>query len=434
MLVQFSIKNFKTFKDKVTLSMVASNYDKSDLEGSNVFDIENYSHRLLKSAVVYGANASGKTKFIDALAFMRWFVINSSTKTQEGDEISVDSFKLSTQTENAPSEFEVIFLINECQYRYGFEADKNSIKSEWLFQKKLTLKPKEVELFYREGLEIDFHKSFQKMKRVTKDGDDILRDNALILSLSNQFKVKEAKEISNYFRRIGFLLGNEPDHYESFSLNEIFESTEIGLKIIETIKRFDIGISNINVREVKSSDGIKSPKELLDKIDEIIKKNKDTIIIETESVHRKYDNDYNYVDNEVFNFSNMESAGTQKLLAVLGPIYDSLVNGNIVFIDELDSRLHPNIVSHLIKLFNSSETNPKNAQLIFNTHNTNLLNENLFRRDQVWFTQKNRYGEGKLFSLAEFKVRKGENFEERYLDGRYGGIPFLENISNLFNS
>lgn len=129
----------------------------------------------------------------------------------------------------------------------------------------------------------------------------------------------------------------------------------------------------------------------------------------------------------------MESAGTQKLLAILGPIFDSLSEGKTIFIDELDSRLHPNIVSHLIKLFNSKENNPKNAQLIFNTHNSNLLNENIFRRDQIWFCQKNRYGEASLFSLTEIKVRKEENFEEKYLEGRYGGVPFIEDITNLFN-
>ncbi len=412
--------------------MVASNYDKTILEDSNVIVKENYSSRLLKSAVVYGANASGKTKLIDALAFMRWFVVNSSTKTQEGDQIDVDSFKLNTETEKAPSEFELIFLIDECQYRYGFEADNFSIKSEWLYQKKLNLKPKEIELFYREGLEIDFHKSFQKMKRVTKDADDILRENALILSLSNQFKVKEAKEILNFFKSIGFLLGNEPDRYEKFSLNEIFEETELGLNIIETIKRFDIGISDINVKEIKSSDGVRGSKEIQEKIEEIIKKN-DSILIDTESVHRKFDSNYNFVANEVFGFADMESAGTQKLLAILGPIFDSLSEGKTIFIDELDSRLHPNIVSHLIKLFNSKENNPKNAQLIFNTHNSNLLNENIFRRDQIWFCQKNRYGEASLFSLTEIKVRKEENFEEKYLEGRYGGVPFIEDITNLFN-
>jgi AAA15 family ATPase/GTPase len=432
MLVQFSIKNFKTFKDKVTLSMVASNYDRSDLEDNNVFEIENYPHRLLKSAVIYGANASGKTKIIDALAFMRWFVVNSSTKTQEGDEINVDSFKLNTESENAASEFEIIFLVNDSQYRYGFEVTTEKVISEWLYQKRMNQKPKEVELFYRDESIITFHKSFKKIELLEKEGDDIIRDNALVLSVSNQFKVKEAKEILNYFKSLGFLLGNEPSRYEEFSLVEISEKSEIGFKILETLKKFDIGISDINIKEVKIENDVRFPKEIRNKIGDLVKKNKELTFLEAESVHKKYDSDYNFVMNHIFDFDEKESAGTQKLLAVLGPIFESLMSGDLIFIDELDSRLHPNIVSHLIKLFNSKDINPKNAQLIFNTHNTNLLNENLFRRDQIWFTQKNRYGEAKLFSLAEIKVRKEENFEEKYLDGRYGGVPFLEDISDLF--
>ncbi|MFV8353301.1 AAA family ATPase [Flavobacterium sp. XS2P14] len=432
MLVQFSIKNFKTFKDKVTLSMVASNYDRSDLEDNNVFEIENYPHRLLKSAVIYGANASGKTKLIDALAFMRWFVVNSSTKTQEGDEINVDSFKLNSESENAASEFEIIFLVNDSQYRYGFEVTTEKVISEWLYQKRMNQKPKEVELFYRDESIITFHKSFKKIELLEKEGDDIIRDNALVLSVSNQFKVKEAKEILNYFKSLGFLLGNEPSRYEEFSLVEISEKSEIGFKILETLKKFDIGISDINIKEVKIENDVRFPKEIRNKIGDLVKKNKELTFLEAESVHKKYDSDYNFVMNHIFDFDEKESAGTQKLLAVLGPIFESLMSGDLIFIDELDSRLHPNIVSHLIKLFNSKDINPKNAQLIFNTHNTNLLNENLFRRDQIWFTQKNRYGEAKLFSLAEIKARKEENFEERYLDGRYGGVPFLEDISDLF--
>lgn len=433
MLVQFSVKNYKTFKDKATLSMVASNYDKSDLEESNVFDIINYPHRLLKSTVIYGANASGKTKFIDALAFMRWFVVNSSIKTQEGDKINVDNFKLNTNSESSPSEFEILFIVNESQYRYGFEVTNEKVISEWLYQKKLNLKPKEVELFYREELNIDFHNAFKKIKVLEKEGDDIIRDNALVLSVSNQFKVKEAKEIVDFFKNISFLLGNEPSMYEEFSLSEISKKSNLGSKIIETLKRFDIGINDLNVKEIKMDSDTRLPKEIRKKISELAKKNNEMTFLEAEAIHKKYDSDYNFVTNISFDFDSQESAGTQKLLAVLGPIFESLISGDTLFIDELDSRLHPSIVSHLVKLFNSRETNPKNAQLVFNTHNTNLLNENLFRRDQVWFTQKNRYGEAKLFSLAEYKVRKEENFEERYLDGRYGGVPFLEDISNLFN-
>jgi AAA15 family ATPase/GTPase len=434
MLVQFSVKNYKTFKNKATLSMVASNYDKSDLEESNVFDVENCSHRLLKSSVIYGANASGKTKFIDALAFMRWFVVNSSTKTQEGDEINVESFKLNTESENLPSEFEILFIVNESLYRYGFEVTHEKVISEWLYQKKLNLKPKEIELFYREELNIEFHNAFKKIKVLEREGDDIIRDNALVLSVSNQFKVKEAKEIVDFFKNMGFLLGNEPSRYEEFSLSQISEKSNLGLRIIETLKRFDIGINDLKVKEVNIDNDIKLPKDLRNKLAELAKKNNEFPFLEANVVHKKYDSDYNFVGELSFDFDAMESAGTQKLLAVLGPFYESLESGDSLFIDELDSRLHPNIVSHLIKLFNSKETNPNNAQLVFNTHNTNLLNENLFRRDQVWFTQKNRYGEAKLFSLADIKVRKGENFEEKYLDGIYGGVPFLEDISNLFNN
>ncbi|WP_375605006.1 ATP/GTP-binding protein [Flavobacterium davisii] len=429
MLVQFSVRNFKTFKDKVTLSMVASNYDKSDLEDSNVFEIKNYPHRLLKSAVVYGANASGKTNLVDALAFMRWFVVNSSTKTQKGDPINVENFKFNTASENDSSEFEIIFLFDKTQFRYGFEVNKQGVVAEWLFQKKLNQKPKEVELFYRDEDSIDFHTSFKKFEILQKQVD-IIRDNVLILSLANQFNVGEASVIVDYFRKIHFFLGNEPEIYEEFSFEEISKRSDLGLKIIETLRRFDIGISDIYVNEINLEN---LSKEQSSKLSELFKKEKGMVFIEAKSVHKKYDNDYNFVAYEQTDFKEIESAGTQKLLAVLGFVLFSLETGCPMFIDELDSRLHPNIVSFLIELFNSKSTNPNNAQLIFNTHNTNLLHKSLFRRDQVWFMQKNRYGEAKLFSLADFKVRKEENFEEKYLEGKYGGIPFLEDISDLFN-
>jgi AAA15 family ATPase/GTPase len=169
--------------------MIASSYDKNYLENENVFIIDNYNHRLVKSVAMYGANASGKTKFLDALAFMRWFVINSSTKTQEGDEIEVDPFRLNSTSIKDTTEFEIIFIANNSQYRYGYELNNKKIISEWLFQKKINSKPKEVELFYRDKKKIDFHKSFAKINTLNEQGE-IIRDNALILSVSNQFKVK----------------------------------------------------------------------------------------------------------------------------------------------------------------------------------------------------------------------------------------------------
>jgi len=433
MIIQFSVRNFKTFKNKVTLSLVASNYDKTNLEDNNVYEIEKFSNRLLKSLVVFGANASGKTKLFDAMAFMRWFVVNSSVKTQEGDEIDTDTFRFNSESELGSSEFEIIYLLNNIQYRYGFEITREKVISEWLFQKKLTKKPKEVELFYRDDMEIFYHNSFKKMKLLIKEGDGILRNNALLLSVSNQFKVKEAKEIVDYFRKFNFLLGNEPFRYQEFSLSQISLKSEIGSKIIETMKRFDTGISDVEVKEIRIEDNHHFPAEIRDKISELTKKGKDLTILEAEAIHKKFDAEYNFIDNVRMDFDEDESSGTQKLLAILGPIFETLISGHIIVIDELDSRLHPKIVTHIVQLFNSKETNPRNSQLIINTHNSNLLSENLFRRDQIWFTEKNRYGEGMLISLSEFKVRQGENFEEKYLEGRFGGIPFIKNLNDLFN-
>ncbi|MEM6263979.1 MAG: AAA family ATPase [Bacteroidota bacterium] len=147
MLIQFSIKNYKCFKEEVTLSLVASNYDKTTREDQNVIHVEKFGLRLLKSAVVYGANASGKTKLIDGLAFMKHFIFNSSKEGQIDEPIDVDPFRLSTETENEPSTFEVIFVHEDEMYRYGFEIDKHVVHAEWLYHRPKT---KETELFYRD--------------------------------------------------------------------------------------------------------------------------------------------------------------------------------------------------------------------------------------------------------------------------------------------
>ncbi len=188
MLLQFSIKNFRTFKDKATLSLIASNYDKDTREHENIVINDSFGVRLLKSAVIYGANASGKSKLLDAFAFMRYFVINSSKESQKGETIEVEPFKLSTQTENEPSEFEIIFVHKNVLYRYGFEATTEKIVSEWLYHKPKT---KEVELFYREGSTFNTHeRSFTKGNTVVKEG--LVRDNALLISVAAQFNEKTA--------------------------------------------------------------------------------------------------------------------------------------------------------------------------------------------------------------------------------------------------
>lgn len=430
MLLQFSIKNFRTFKDKATLSLIASNYDKDTREHENIVINDSFGLRLLKSAVIYGANASGKSKLLDAFAFMRYFVINSSKESQKGETIEVEPFRLSTETENEPSEFEIIFVHNKVQYRYGFESTTERIVSEWLYQK---LKTKEIELFYREGSIFNIHeRSFTKGNTVVKEG--LVRDNALLISVAAQFNEKTAINVLDWFKRLKTLSGLNESGYQGFTMGKA-ESSEHKHKILELLKAADLGIQDIKMQKLDIDSLPKDlSKELRDKLIREIKEDNAEFFSDVSTTHRKFDANKNAVSLEYFSLENDESSGTSKFFALTGPILDVIENGYTLVVDELDSKLHPNLVCKIVSLFNSKEFNKKNAQLIFNTHDTNLLSSGLFRRDQIWFTNKNKYGEAKLYSLADFKsdeVKKTEPFENNYIKGKYGAVPFLGFFDNL---
>ena len=430
MLLQFSIKNFRTFKDKVTLSLIASNYDKDTREHENIVINDIFGLRLLKSAVIYGANASGKSKLLDAFAFMRYFVINSSKESQKGDTIEVEPFRLSTETENEPSEFEIIFIHKNVLYRYGFEATSEKIVSEWFYHKPKT---KEVELFYREGNVFNTHeRSFTKGNTVVKEG--LVRDNALLLSVAAQFNETTAINALDWFKRLKTLSGLNESGYQGFTMGKA-ESSEHKHKILELLKAADLGIQDIKMQKLDIESLPKDlPKELRDKLIREIKDDNAEFFSDVSTTHRKFDVNKNAVSLEYFSLEDDESSGTRKFFALTGPILDVIENGYTLVVDELDSKLHPNLVFKIVSLFNSKEFNKKNAQLIFNTHDTNLLSSGLFRRDQIWFTNKNKFGEAKLYSLADFKsdeVRKNDPFEDNYIKGKYGEVPFLGFFDNL---
>lgn len=430
MLLQFSIKNFRTFKDTATLSLVASNYDKGTRESENVFENERFNYRLLKSAVIYGANASGKSKLLEAFAFMRHLVINSSKESQKGETIEVEPFRLSKETENEPSEFEIIFVFEGELFRYGFEATKEKIISEWLYHRPKT---KEVELFYREGSQFDIHsRNFAKGSTVAKEG--LVRDNALLLSVAAQFNEQTAIAVTNWFKRFKYISGLHEIGYQGFTIDKTENPTQ-KLKILELLKAADLGIHDIKLQKLDTDNLPKGmPKEIRDKILNEIKEENTEFIEDVLTTHKKYDTQKQAVGTVNFSIDEDESSGTRKFFALTGPILDVIENGYTLVVDELDSKLHPNLVCKIVSLFNSKEFNPKNAQLIFNTHDTNLLSSGLFRRDQIWFTNKNRYGEAKLYSLADFKsdeVKKNEPFEGNYIRGKYGAVPYLGFFDNL---
>jgi len=429
MLIQFSVKNYKTFKDKATLSLVASGYDKDTRENENVISEEKFNLRILKSAVVYGANASGKSRLFDALSFMRHFALTSSKESQKGENIDVDPFRLCSKSEKDPSEFEVIFINNNVLYRYGFEAVSDKIVSEWLYYKPNT---KEVELFYREGQKFKIHpKSFPKGSMVEKG--KLIRDNALMLSVSAQFNEELSIKVINCFRNTRIISGILEIGYKAYSFSKIKED-EYKAKYLQLLKAADLGIDAIAPASIdRNSLPVGIPSNLKDALLNNIKENEE-IVYDVKTLHKKYDAEKRNVDFVNFSLDHDESEGTKKFFYLLGPIVDVLEKGYTFIVDELDSKLHPNLVCKIIELFNSKVTNPNNAQLIFNTQNTNLLSSGLFRRDQIWFAEKNKYGEASLYSLADFKtgeVRKNEAYEDNYIRGKYGAVPYLGSFDSL---
>ncbi|MBD0823478.1 AAA family ATPase [Aestuariibaculum marinum] len=430
MILQFSIKNYRTFKEKAVLSLIASNYDKDTRENENIAYNEKFGLRLLKNAVIYGANASGKSKLLDAFGFMRHYVLTSSKESQKGDEIDVFPFRLNSATEKEPSEFEIIFIYKDTLYRYGFEVTRKKVISEWLYYKPKT---KEIELFYREDNKFDTHpRSFTKGKTVIKEG--LVRDNALLLSVAAQFNDKTSINVLDWFERLKTISGLNESGYRGFTMSKT-EDPVHKAKILDLLKAADLGIRDINLQKLDIDKLPKDlPKELRDKILREMHEEKAEFISDVLTTHKKYDINGRSIDNVNFSLDDDESSGTRKFFALTGPILDVIENGYTLVVDELDSKLHPNLVCKIVSLFNSKELNPKNAQLIFNTHDTNLLSAGLFRRDQIWFTDKNKFGEAKLYSLGDFKsdeVKKNEPYEENYIRGKYGAIPFLGFFENL---
>ena len=432
MLIQFSVRNFRTFKEKATLSLIASNYDKETRETENISDSNIYNLRILKSAVIYGANASGKSKFIEALMFMKNFAINSSKESQKGEEIDVEPFKLNNESEKQPSEFEVIFLHKKEMFRYGFEVDKDKIVSEWLYHKPKT---KEVEIFYRDLQKFETHsRNFPKGATLVRE--DLIRNNALLLSVAAQFNDATCENIIEWFKNLKTISGLKEDGYQGYTMGKT-KDPKHKERILELLKAADLGIQDIKLEML---DITKLPQEMPKELREIIlkksKEDKTEFVTDILTTHKKFDNSKKHIGNTSFSLDDDESFGTRKFFALTGPVLDAIENGYTLVVDELDSKLHPNLVCKIVSLFNSQKLNPKNAQLIFNTHDTNLLSSGLFRKDQVWFTEKDKYGEAKLFSLADFKsdtVRKNEAFEDNYIRGKYGAVPFLGFFDNLIH-
>jgi len=414
MLIEFTVGNYLSFKEPVTLSMETAKAVREFPE-----DNETPRYQLLRSAVIYGANASGKSNLIKAMRFMNWFVVNSSRETQAEDRIGVTPFRLNVETREQPGLFEIVFLINDAKYRYGFEADQQRIHAEWLYKAE---KAKEKELFLRDSNGIKVATAFPEGKLL----ENKTRDNALFLSVAAQFNGAVSQNILTWFRhRFKQISGLDDQEYQTQSILMLHQEKQRQI-ISNLLKQADVGVSKIRVQPRYFSE-LRSLSDYLKPFAEI----------DLKTEHHVLDNQQNIVESALFDFSD-ESEGTKKYFYLAGPVIDALDKGVALVIDELDARLHPLLTRTVVKLFNSKATNPHNAQLIFATHDTNLLSANIFRRDQIWFTEKRPDQSSDLYSLVEFrlqdnkKVRNDASFQKDYINGRYGAIPYLGDFRQLF--
>ncbi len=427
MIIEFTVGNFLSFRENKTLSLEATNiteYKESTFKSGKF--------KLLKSAILYGANSSGKSNFIKAMSTMKRIVMTSVEKTS-ASKFEIIPFLLNTSTENKPSFFELIFLIDKTRYRYGFEIDNSSIHGEWLFKLE---GDNEIPLFIREENGIGVTDDF-------KEGHGLeskTRENALFLSVVDQFNGEIAAKVISWFNDLGTISGLSHDNYRevTFSLLDKNKSKE---RLLDFFKDLDLGFEQLKFRKEKFQESFLPsdlPTELLD---DIINDLQGKTIARINTVHNKYDENGKKVGFRDFDLREQESSGTNKVFDISGPIFDTLIGGGVLVIDELDAKLHPLMTAAITNLFNSPEYNSNNAQLIFATHDTNLLSYGRFRRDQIYFLEKDKFEASDLYSLIEYKeegsdkkIRKDRSFEKDYINGRYGAIPFIGNFEELLSN
>ncbi len=426
MIIEYQVKNYLSFKDLTTFSMVGMRSFKEH-EPDNVIEFDS-KLKILKSATIYGNNGSGKSNFIKSIDFMKGLVLNSFRDALIEDnnkKISVKKFLLNSECETMPSYFELSFIIGKVIYRYGFELDQEIVRKEWLYH----TTSKEVPLFTRENNKIVVNKSS------FKEGlglESKVKENVLFLTRIAHDVGTTSNLIINFFKQINAINGINDHSHKSYTIKKFKEDRNFQIWTSRFAAFLEISKLSIQAREETDIEKFRSKvndDELIDLLSNIQKiqsrqTNKPDEII---TWHRKYDANNFLIDTIPFNLDDDESEGTKKLIYLLGPWYDTLIESKILFVDELDSRLHPNLIKHLVKFFH--ESNNSNAQLIFVTHNTNLLSKDHLRRDQIWFIDKNQFGASEMYSLGDFKseqVRNKSAFDKNYTEGKYGAVPFFD--------
>lgn len=409
MLIDFSVENFSSIKEKVTFSLKSTGSKKLY---KNVINNSSSSFpSLVKNAVIFGANASGKSNLIKSLFFI-WKMVVHSHQFNIDSKIPRVPYKFDEKTMKRPSKFDINFVYNNIHYNYGFSCTENEITEEYLYQ---MIGGKKKMIFKRGGKNLfRFRRGPTKQRKYANQ----TIPNVLYVSRATQLGNEQTKPVFEFFSK-SLHINSDPNipSWRQYTLKRIYNKPKMVKEIMNLLQKFDFGgISDIiinreqnPVKQITLSSDESLPPNIL---------NFSENIYDIKFIHKV---DGGSIPLEL----SEESSGTTKTFDLLGHILDTLETGSILIVDELDSSLHPEVAQFIIKLF-ASQHNKNNAQLIFTTHNTSFLDNTLLRKDQIYFCEKDPNKATELHCLSDFDIRQDANFEKAYKEGRFGSVPFID--------
>ncbi|HEY8660105.1 MAG TPA: ATP-binding protein [Hanamia sp.] len=417
MLVRFSVENYLSFKDKVTLDLAADAL-KEKKDYVHVAYLHNPKLSLLKSIVLCGYNAFGKSNFIKAYDFFRKFTLTSFSYGKFSNEINVAPFSLNTETEGKPSFFEILFILGNTKYRYGFEVSKINVQSEWLYYADGPVR--ENILFQRIGQEFpELSKSWNKeSENRIMQGKLFVKPSNLFLSLlMEQDKIPRIDEIGRWIRGNVILTGNYASIVNE-NVTSIYTKLEYRSAILRFLESPELGFTSVFEKINKYVSGGNLVKEAANYLFE-----SEMINFDLFTSHNIYDKNHNFVKKVEFDLIKNESSGSIKYFILACYMAYVIKNSQLIWIDEFDSSLSTHLLSFLIKTYNSKTNNKAGSQMVFVSHNTVVLNK-MLRRDQIWFVDKNKYGESSLVKghTPKTPMRIDRSIEQDYRDGKVKGI------------
>lgn len=410
MLLEFRVRNYRSIRDEQALTLIASS-DKELAQTHLAPTGLKAAPHALRTAVVYGPNASGKSSLLRALDYLRAVVAESATSIQPGQTYNVQPFRLDAASAQQPTEFEITFLLSGVRHQYAFSMTAQRIVSESLLVYRSS---KPTQLFSRQhvdgdGYDYEFSTYLTGPRKLWQEST---RPNALFLSMAAQLNSEQLGPVFNWIvRNITFLPASAavlPDFTTALlateqgraSIREFLLAADISIADVQAVPR-----KGMRAQMVMNASGVQASQEEHEFLIPVFEHS-------TPNGSAKFE-------------LHDESEGTQRLYGLIAPVLDCLRDGRVLVVDELDSSLHTLLVRRLITMFQTPELNPSGAQLIFSTHDTSLLDHTLFRRDQIWFTEKDADQATRLYPLTDFSPRKQEAWERGYLAGRYGAVPFF---------